>query len=64
MQSDLLASASEQMTQAGDMWREFAVNAARVCKGRNTSETYSSVANQLREIAGKEEKIYNSLRKL
>ena len=38
MDDPRLITMAEQMTDSGDMWRRFAVKAARHCKGRATQE--------------------------
>jgi hypothetical protein len=50
-----------EMTHAGDMWREFAIKAARICKGRQTTETYDDLANFLIAIADKEKAVYKGI---
>lgn len=62
---DRFRDLSNQMTQAGDMWREFAVEAARLCKSRESEGvTYDSVADMLMKIADKEEDVMKSLKEL
>ena len=54
---------SREMTVAGDMWREFAWNAARLFKNRDRDGiTYGSLANMLLNIADKEEHVFRQLR--
>ncbi|OOF70746.1 BtrH N-terminal domain-containing protein [Rodentibacter caecimuris] len=55
--------ASEQMTEIGDQWREFAMLCVRQCR-KPTVEGYKIVANCLREIAEKEKVLWKILRKL
>ena len=53
---------SERMTAIGDHWREFAVRAARNCKGRAGEEdSYPAIAKTLMEIAALEEELYRDL---
>ncbi|OOF36771.1 BtrH N-terminal domain-containing protein [Rodentibacter heidelbergensis] len=54
--------ASEQMTEIGDMWREFATLCVKQCK-KPTMEKYKTIANSLREIAQKEEILWQGLHK-
>lgn len=61
---DKLNDVSMQMTAVGDKWREFAVMAARICKGRQTNETYSHLADFLFEIANEEKKVYLAIDKI
>lgn len=64
LKNDKLLALSENMTGVGDLWREFAITAARIVKNRsNETETYPVAADILFEIADKEENIYRELRK-
>jgi len=56
----LLAQLAEQMTKAGDEWREFALLAARMSKQRGEQE-FPDIAQQLRKAAKMELEIYNEL---
>ena len=59
----LLNETSAEMTSIGDAWRNFAVQAARCFKNRdNGSVTYDALADQLMDIANKEEKVFSTLR--
>lgn len=52
-----------QMTEAGDMWREFAAAAGRKFKNRGDDIcTYDELADKLMKIAGAEEAIFRTLR--
>ncbi|MBP6872042.1 MAG: BtrH N-terminal domain-containing protein [Bacteroidales bacterium] len=54
---------SDEMTQAGDRWREFAIIAGRIFKSRaGQEENYQAAADVLLDIAGREEKIFLKLR--
>jgi len=65
MNSKELSYFSEQMTEVGDLWREFAVNAARVVKNRpQNNESYESVSENLMEISRREKDIFQRLYKL
>ncbi len=59
----LLHDASAEMTTVGDMWREFAVKAGRLYKGRQTTESYDEVADYLLNIADKEKSVYRLIEK-
>ncbi|MBU0483414.1 MAG: BtrH N-terminal domain-containing protein [Proteobacteria bacterium] len=60
--NDRFIEFSERMTLIGDRWREFAVRAARNCKGRAGNEdSYPAMANILMEIADLEEGLYREL---
>ena len=55
--------ASEQMTEIGDMWRQFASLCVKQCK-KPTIEGYHTVSEYLRDIANKEQQIWQTLRNL
>lgn len=62
LHDDRFIGFSERMTAIGDRWREFAVRAARNCKGRAGEEdSFPAMAEILREIAALEEKLYLDL---
>jgi hypothetical protein len=61
--NDALNITSLQMTKIGDKWREFAVMASRICKGRQTSETYDLLADFLLEISNDEKQVYLAIEK-
>jgi hypothetical protein len=53
---------SKKLTDVGDRWREFALLGARNCKDRASElESYSAMADILRECAAGEEEIFRSL---
>jgi len=53
---------SRELTGIGDYWREFAVCAARRCKGRGEEETsYPRLGAMLRNCADREEKLFRAL---
>jgi hypothetical protein len=53
---------SQQMTVIGDLWREFAVNAARIYKNRAEEDIdYTTIGKQLRKIGVQERLFFNSL---
>ena len=55
---------SEEMTEIGDLWRDFALNASRIYKNRNEeNDTYESVASQLDEISDREKIFFKKLKK-
>jgi len=60
-----LLEAAKDMTIIGDLWRNFAVAAARVCKGRPVEgETYESVSEMLYKLADREEQLFKTLNKM
>lgn len=52
--------ASEQMTEIGDMWRQFAGLCVKQCK-KPTTKGYKTVTEYLREIADKEQILWKNL---
>ncbi len=55
---------SKEMTEIGDLWRDFALNASRIYKNRKAeNDSYESVANQLDIIADKEKVFFKKLKK-
>lgn len=55
---------SEEMTEIGDLWRDFALNASRIYKNRKAEhDSYESVANQLDEISDREKIFFKKLKK-
>ena len=59
-----LADLSKEMTQIGDLWRDFAVDASRIYKNRGAkTDGYNEVASQLETIADKEEVFFKALKK-
>ena len=55
--------ASEHMTEIGDMWCQFAGLCVKQCK-KPSMEGYKMIADYLREIADKEQLIWQTLRNL
>ncbi len=59
-----LAVLSKEMTEIGDQWRDFALDASRIYKNRSPKEdAYNNVASQLDAIADKEESFFKKLKK-
>jgi hypothetical protein len=58
-----LIEASKEMTAIGDMWRDFALNASRIVKGRsrNETETFATINNILLEVAEREKALFKSI---
>lgn len=64
LNNDNLKELSTEMTIIGDMWRDFAVNAARVYKNRsNQNDVYNALADELLVIASKEKTFFKELKK-
>ncbi|MGI9551881.1 MAG: BtrH N-terminal domain-containing protein [Aurantibacter sp.] len=59
-----LSELSKEMTQIGDEWRDFAVDASRIYKNRSAvTDGYNNIADQLEAIAKKEENFFKKLKK-
>ncbi|PIB37875.1 BtrH N-terminal domain-containing protein [Maribacter sp. 4G9] len=59
-----LMELSKEMTSIGDAWRDFAVDASRIYKNRNSkSSGYEDVAIQLEVLADREEHFFKTLKK-
>lgn len=64
LENPILQELSIEMTEIGDLWRDFAVNASRIVKNRSTQvDVYNSIADQLLYIANREEAFFRKLRK-
>lgn len=58
-----LKDISEQCTDIGDNWREFALTASRVCKGRITDgDAFAHLADLLNYCADREKQLFTELR--
>ena len=63
LENEKLKELSQEMTIIGDLWRDFAVNASRVYKNRSTqADVYNTIADQLLDIANKEEVFFKKLK--
>ncbi len=60
LKNDQLYDASRQMSAAGDQWRLFAASAAKMFKANDIQ--YTSIAQQIRECAAKEEAVYKVMK--
>lgn len=57
-----LVDLAAEMTEIGDLWRQFALLGARNCKGRRgANSSYPALAEQLRECADREDKLFREL---
>jgi hypothetical protein len=60
-----LKDLSREMTDLGDLWRDFALEASRVYKNRSTlANAYDTIADQLLVIADKEKRFFEKLKKV
>ncbi len=63
LENKKLLELSKEITAIGDLWRDYAVEASRVYKNRSTQiDVYNSLANQLLDIANKEEVFFKKLK--
>ena len=64
LDNEKLNELSKEMTQIGDDWRDFAVNASRIYKNRSAQDdAYNTVADQLEAIANSEAAFFKKLKK-
>ncbi|MFC4095334.1 BtrH N-terminal domain-containing protein [Euzebyella saccharophila] len=64
LRNEKLKDFSKEMTQIGDAWRDFALEASRIYKNRSGQlENYDSISDQLMSIAQREEAFFKALRK-
>jgi len=65
LKNEQLASMSKEMTEIGDLWRDFALDASRIYKNRSAkSDGYNDIATQLETIANREEVFFKKLKKV
>ena len=64
LKDEKLKEFSKEMTEIGDLWRDFALDASRIYKNRSgESDGYNTIADQLDTIANREEKFFKRLKK-
>ncbi|RKN82395.1 BtrH N-terminal domain-containing protein [Ulvibacterium marinum] len=64
LKNEKLKDFSKEMTEIGDQWRDFALEASRVYKNRSVqTDAYNKVADQLLDLAKREEAFFQALRK-
>lgn len=61
LNNNQLRDASSQMTEAGDEWRMFALQASKMCKGRKPMDT-AQLAKHLNSCADKETIVWQTLK--
>ncbi len=60
-----LVDISKEVTEVGDKWRDFAYDAARICKDRAvTGENYQKLSEMMIDCSNREEIIFNKLKKI
>jgi len=63
LDNEKLKSLSLEMTEIGDLWRDFAVNASRIYKNRSIqADVYNTIADELSHIADREEAFFKKLK--
>lgn len=63
LENDKLIALSRRCTEVGDLWREFALLASRVCKGRAAGQdAFDHLAALLFSCAAHEEELFKDLR--
>src|SRR5690606_32188898 len=64
LKNETLPELSKEMTDIGDMWRDLAVQIARVYKKRsNEQDVYATLSKNMLEIADREEAFFKKLKK-
>jgi hypothetical protein len=62
LNSNWLQDKSIELTKTGDLWRDFAFKAGRVCKNRSADKTsYKDLSEILIECSHQEEKLFFEL---
>jgi len=62
LENDRLLELSQHCTEIGDLWRDFALLASRVCKGRVAiQDSFDGLAQLLNRCADEEEVLFNAL---
>lgn len=65
LKNEQLAELSKEMTEIGDLWRDFALEASRIYKNRSSKKDgYNTVADQLDVIGNREEAFFKKLKKV
>ncbi|MCW3805786.1 BtrH N-terminal domain-containing protein [Plebeiibacterium marinum] len=63
LENTQLDKLSADMTQIGDLWREFAVEASRIYKKRAGNTSYNDIADRLYDLGQKEKVLFTHLGK-
>jgi len=59
-----LGEASQMMTEAGNLWRQFALACARACKSKTADVNVGEIAQRLQKCAAQERLVYTTLKSL
>lgn len=64
LNNEKLKGLSREMTEIGDLWRDFALQASRIYKNRSgESDGYNKIADRLETIAAREKVFFKTLKK-
>ncbi|MFK7812832.1 MAG: BtrH N-terminal domain-containing protein [Maribacter sp.] len=64
LNNEQLSVLSKEMTEIGDLWRDFAVDASRIYKNRSPKDdAYNKVADQLEALGNLEKEFFKKLKK-
>jgi len=64
LSNNKLLELSKEMTNIGDLWRDFALDASRIYRNRTAKpDSFNDIANQMDLIADREEIFFKNLRK-
>jgi hypothetical protein len=64
MGSTRLEEASRMMTEAGDMWRQFASACAKACKSKTGDFDVGEIAQLVQKCAKQEKHVYSHLKSM
>ncbi len=64
LKSPQLEEASRMMTEAGDMWRQFALACAKACKSKAADFDMVGIAHMAKNCADQEKRVYNHLKSM
>jgi hypothetical protein len=59
-----LEEASQMMTEAGNMWRQFALACAKACKSKTADLDVGEIVRRLQKCAAQEKLVYSALKSL
>ncbi len=59
-----LGEASQMMTEAGNLWRQFALASARACKNKTADPDLGEIVQRLRTCAAQEQLVYKTIKSL
>lgn len=63
LKNETLSVLSKEMTEIGDLWRDFALEASRIYRNRSAqTDAYNKVADQLENIANRERDFFRKLK--